>query len=105
MNNEPIRIFVLVLITTSPMLVLIAYWAWEWMTLRKIPDPKPGDIWRSQYSGRAIRIEKVRLTDSGVLTWDYAFESAPGEFNCIPMTRYGRRDWRLMVRDEKRVLT
>ena len=42
-------------VVMTPVWCLLAYWAWEWMTPRKIPDPKPGDIWRSQYSGRAIR--------------------------------------------------
>jgi len=91
-------------VVMTPVWCLLAYWAWEWMTLRKIPDPKPGDIWRSQYSGRAIRIERVRLTDCGTLSWDFAFETAKGEYNCIPMSGYDRRNWRFMVREEKRVL-
>lgn len=76
----------------------------QWLSLRGIPDPKPGDIWRSLNSGEAIRIETVGRAHSGELIWTFSIETAPGEFNCIPMTGYSHRDWRLMVRDEKRVL-
>ena len=89
---------------TIPLWCFLAYLVWEWWTLRRIPDPQPGDIWRSQHSGRAFRVEQVGLTDTGTLTWDFCIETASGQFNMLPMTGYGRRDWRLTVRDEKRVL-
>ncbi len=100
MNHDAAPLVFILLIGALP----LAMFLHDWWTLRGIPDPQPGDIWRSQNSGEAVRIDKVGLTHCGMLTWDYTIETAPGEFNCIPMTGFSRRDWRLMVRDEKRVL-
>jgi len=73
MNHDAAPLVFILLIGALP----LAMFLHDWWTLRGIPDPQPGDIWRSQNSGEAFRIDKVGLTHCGMLTWDYTIETAP----------------------------
>lgn len=80
----------------------------RWWYVRNLPPPAVGQVWRSQHSGRRIRICDVRTTDQGTLDWTFQIEStgswAIDGFNPIPMSGYGLRNWWFMLYEERRVL-
>lgn len=70
------------------------------------PDPATGQVWRSQHSGRAIRVAKIRTSDCGKL-WhiDLQHETDCGEFNPLPLSYcMFPAQWRRKLRIEGRKL-
>lgn len=68
------------------------------------PEPAVGQVWRSRYSGRAIRVDGVRRSDCGAMWFcDIATEERDGwsipMFACMYPSQ-----WRRMLRREGRAL-
>lgn len=81
--------------------VLVVTNAWRF---QRIPPPQVGQVWRSEHSGRQIRISEARIGDSGQLLWAYQLQRGDG-WNPVNMSgEGGLYGWRQMVRDERRVL-
>lgn len=90
---------------------LIVWYAWRAVEGPRCIPPAVGQVWRSQHSGRSIEVVKVRTHDNGCIEWSIVQRDRvllrPGSRDPlpnIPQTYLGLREWRSMIREEKRVL-
>jgi hypothetical protein len=68
------------------------------------PDPEVGQRWRSQNSGRSIRVEQVDVTDDGFVIVVVAHEQRDGDFSLGTYYAFSIWQWRVNLRQERRVL-
>ncbi len=71
-----------------------------------IANPRTGQIWRSEHSGRAILVSDVEKTDTGVVVVSVKHERDQlHDFNGIQDSyAFGLGQWRARIREEARFL-
>jgi hypothetical protein len=79
--------------------------------LRKVfgldfPDPEAGQVWRSGFSGRLMKVDDVHVTDCGTPIIYVAHEHADALDGWLIAMHYcvGLDEWRRRLREERRVL-